>query len=359
MNDTIENRTYHPHEFWLEFGGSTVWSDIIGLFIIPPIVALGIFLNLLGFLIMQFSALFRNSKIYVYLKFTFLNGLVCNGFGMLLPFTVVRRFLPFSNSYFALWYMNSVGLPIANVCYFYMTVLDAFITFEKLTIFVKRLEVINKKYLSRPHLICILSFLYCFLIDFSYFFFYEPKSEVVYFSPNETYLFYNYEITDFTLSPVGHTIIYLQYFLRDVMPLVLLIILTVTLIVELKRYMRNKKNITRQRQIDTVQNTVENSIVVTKTSTAAAKVRKTNFNASMMVIFICILAFIKSGIILISIIYALVETSMISNLLGSFSDYVLYTCMTLNFFIILYFDSNFKQFFQLNVFKKRIGSVRK
>jgi hypothetical protein len=371
MNDTIENHTYYSHEFWLEFGGSTWWSDIIGLFIIPPIVALGIFLNLLGFLILQFSALFQNSKIYVYLKFTFLNGLLCNGSGMLLPFTVVRRFLPFSNTYFSLWYMNSIALPTANVCYFYMTVLDVFITFEKLTIFIKRLDVLNKKYIDRPHLICMLAFAFCFLVDFSYYFFYVPKAELVYFSPNETYVFYNYEITEFTRSHIGQAIIYIQYALRDVTPLVLLVILNVTLIVELKRYMRNKKNITRRRGASGGLQAMENSIGVTavaaklnatakrsttsKLSAAAAKARRTNVNASIMVIFICIMTFIKSAIIMISIVVALVETSMVSNLLGSFSDYVLYTCMTLNFFIILHFDSNFKQFFATSILRKKIA----
>jgi hypothetical protein len=137
------NYTFHSHEWWLQFGGSHEWSDAIGIFIMPPITVIGTFLNLAGFLVLQFNDKFAQAKIYTYLKFNFLNEFICSATGILYPFTVVRRYLKLSNSYFSLWYMNSIGLPIANLCYFFNTMVDVLITFEKLSIFVKRLENIN------------------------------------------------------------------------------------------------------------------------------------------------------------------------------------------------------------------------
>ncbi len=85
----------------------------------------------------------------------FLNGFICNATGILYSFTVTRRYLEFSDTYFALWYMNSIGLPVANLCYFYNTVIDLLIAFEKLSFFVKRLESLNKRVFSRPQLLSI------------------------------------------------------------------------------------------------------------------------------------------------------------------------------------------------------------
>jgi hypothetical protein len=91
------------------------------------------------------------------------------------------------------------------------------------------------------------------------------------------------------------------------------------------------------------------------------KIHKTQVSTSIMVILICVLSFFKSSIILISIIYASLSTGIVSNLLGTFSDYLIYAVTTLNFFIVLMFDRNFNQFFmkrsivRMMCFKSNVG----
>jgi hypothetical protein len=367
------NYTFHDHEWWLAYGGSHVWSDIIGVFIMPPIVAVGIFVNLAGFLVLQFSSEFKQAKIYTYLKFTLLNGFVCNATGMLYSFTVVRRYLPFANTYFALWYMNSIGLPIANVCYYYNLILDILITFEKLSIFVKRLEILNKKYLTRPQIICMVVFIVALLIDLPYFFFYTPSEQLVYFSPNETYLFVNYEISDFTQSQLGQITLYIQYVFRDILPLLCLIGLNVVLIRQLEMYMKKKRKMTSVGVIEgnataiavlftTFNPSLDKTPSLHKISSQKNKqMQKTQVSTSIMVILICVLSFIKSSVILISIVYSSVQQGIIANLLGTFSDYLIYTITTLNFFIVMLFDRNVNQLllkqsiFHLMCFKNLVG----
>jgi hypothetical protein len=330
--------TFHSHEWWLQFGGSLPWSDAIGMFVMPPIVAVGIILNLVGFLVLQFSQTFKQAKIYTYLKFNFLNGFVCNSTGMFYPFCVVRRYLPFANTYFALWYMNAIGLPIANVCYYYNMILDILVTFEKLSIFVKRLENLNKKYFTRPEMICIIVFMAVLLIDLPYFFFYTPSSQLVYFSPNETYEFTNYHISEFTRSKLGQIILYIQYVIRDIIPLILLIGLNLALVYQLKLFIEKKKGMTAQVGI-------VNGKELNKTNPAIKKMQKSQVNQSIMVILICVSSLIKSSIILISIVYSSVQQGIVANLLGTFSDFVIYSITTFNFFIVFFLDGNFNKFF--------------
>jgi hypothetical protein len=348
------NYTFHDHEWWLQFGGSLPWSDAIGVFIMPPIVAVGIIVNLAGFLILQYSSKFQQANIYAYLKFNFLNGFICNATGMLYPFTVVRRYLPFADTYFALWYMNAIGLPFANVCYYYSLILDILITFEKLSIFVKKMEIVNKKYFARPQLICIVVFIVVLLIDLPYFFFYTPTVKLVYLSPNETFEFANYEISEFTQSQIGSIILFIQYAVRDIIPLLLLIVLNVTLVRQLELYMMKKVKMTNVGVIEGNAGTIagparfsiDTVTVNRKTAAKNKKIQRSQVSTSVMVILICVLSFIKSSIILVSIVYSSMEQGIVANLLGTFSDYLIYTITTLNFFIVFMFDRNFNHFFK-------------
>jgi hypothetical protein len=327
MNSNFtSNITFHDHEFWLQFGGSFWWSDSIGVFIMPPIVASGIFLNLLGFLVLYYGDVFQQSKIYVYLKFNFLNGFICNLTGMLYSFTVVRRFLPFANSYFALWYMNTIGLPIANVCYFYSNILDLLITLEKLSIFIKSVDEFSKKHMRSPNIICMVLFMTCLIINLPYFFFYEPSTQLVYFSPNETYVFTNYEISGFTKSHLGQAILYFQYLVRDIVPLIFLVLMNTSLIVQLNRYVRNRRVMAFQNapardfsvatmgmpRISSLAIVVQTEIIISK---ATIKARKTTINATLMVFVICLMAFVKNTIILVSIIHSSIEQGIVGEIL--------------------------------------------
>jgi hypothetical protein len=325
--------TFHNREFWLEYGGSNWWSDSIGLFVMPPIVASGIFLNLVGFLMLHYGDVFQQSKIYVYLKFNFLNGFICNLTGMLYSFTVVRRFLPFANSYFALWYMNTIGLPIANVCYFYANILDLLIIFENLTIFIKSVDGFSKKRMASPNIICMALFMICLIIDLPYFFFYSPSQQLVNLSSNETYLFTNYEITEFTLSYAGQAILYFQYIVRDIFPLVFLVILSATLIIQLKRYLRKQKFIaSRNNQhdvkemtlgtIQTGNNVAEilSEIVVLR---AEAKTRRSIINETLMVVVISFMDLLKNAIILISIVHSSIEQGVVGEFMLTLSSITL------------------------------------
>jgi hypothetical protein len=265
--------------------------------------------------------------------------------------------------------MNTIGLPIANVCYYYNLILDILVSFEKLSIFVKRLEIINKKYFINSQLICIVVFIVVLLIDLPYFFFYTPTVQLVYFSPNETYEFANYQLSDFTQSTIGSLVLYIQYAVRDIMPLLFLIGLNVALVYQLNLYMSKKIGITNQ--VGRVEGMTQTATLIQTTLTSRLenkkkpvdanaaknkKIRKSQISTSIMVILICVFSFIKSSIILISIVYSSVNQSIVANLLGTFSDYLIYSITTLNFFIVLMFDRNFNDFFIKNLRSRVEGS---
>jgi hypothetical protein len=235
-------------------------------------------------------------------------------------FTVARRYLPFANSYFALWYMNTIGLPVANVCYFYSNILDLLITFENLTIFIKRFDEFSKKCMASPNILCMALFITCLIIDLPYFFFYVPSTQLVYFSRNTSYVFTDYEITEFGRSLAGEAILYFQYVVRDIVPLVLLAFLSTTLIIQLKRYIRKQEVIASRNNYQandvlvgsiTTGNNVAETLSEIVGSSAEAKNRERIINETLMVVVICLMDFLKNTIILVSIIYSSVGKGLV------------------------------------------------
>jgi hypothetical protein len=212
--------------------------------------------------------------------------------------------------------MNTIGLPIANVCYFYSNILSLLITIENLSIFVKPVEKFSKKYMASPKLICMAVFILCFIIDFPYFFFYVPSTQLVNLSSNETYLFTNYEISEFTHSHIGHAILYFQYVARDIVPIILLVFLNSSLIVQLNRYVRKRAIMTSQpvlpaQHVHAVSPEIALAVRAEFISKAVVKARRTTINATRMVCAICLMAFGKNTIILVSIIYSSVHESIV------------------------------------------------
>lgn len=343
--------TYKPHEYYLQFAASTWLTDSISLFIMPIIVILGLITNLLGFFILHFKQEF-NLNIYFYLKVYFLNGFVTNSFGVLFVFCNARRYLGFSNSWVSMMYLNQIGSPAVNTCYFYNNMIDIMLTLDKLTIFIKSLSVFKNKYLKNPLIVSVVLCAYCVIVNLPIFFTAIPDTWIVKLSPNETYIFYDYRITDFNQTPTGIVFSFIDYVLRDILPFVIIVILNVLLIVLLKRYMNKRKSLTgnsRKRSVTKSTALSENTSKSAATSASsnvkdsqAAAAKKSEINAAIMVVTICCISFMKNTLIITSIVMAFIQISIISNTIGNFAYYLIFLASTLNFFIVYLGDKKFK-----------------
>ena len=267
------------------------------------------------------------------------------------------------------FYSNSIGLPFANVCYFYNLILDLLVSFEKLSIFVKRLENINKNYFSWPHLVSIAAFLVCLIVDFPFFFFYVPTERTAWLSQNVSFDFWLYQMSDFTKSNVGQATLYIQHAVRDLIPIIILVTMNIMLVVQLKRYVNKKKAFTKNNtkiatsilentKLATSNMVGSSAILTSKAASSSNKASKATISTSLMVISICIQSAIKSCVMLASITYHSIQTDVLAKVLVELSNYVIYTCTLTNFFIIYSFDKNINEFFKKKLFKNRVKSFK-
>lgn len=241
---TEEDIYRKSHDFYLYFIGSAWASDAISLFIMPIVIILSIILNFFGFLVIQLNSEF-SVNMYYYLKIFFLNSLFSNIIGVLIPFINSHRFISFGNTWFAVFYLSKIGAPIINTSYFFNNMIDIYMAFDKVSIFSIKLNRFYQRFFNKPQIICIITLVYCSIVNIPMFLSFDAIKQNLNFSDESyTYIAYTYGFTEFGVSNIGSILVYMGYFLRDIFPLVTLIVLNITLIVKLKNHM-NKKKINR------------------------------------------------------------------------------------------------------------------
>lgn len=347
---TSKAAIYKSHEFYLEFAGSLVITDFMSLFIMPVVIGIGIIINLAGFFIIQKNPQFK-LNLYYFLKTMFLNSAISNGFGIFFAVVNARRYLPFCNTWFAVAYSLQIVTPVVYMCFFINNILDLYMAYDKLSIFITKLSLWNKKYFNNPSRICFFTCIVCIAISFPLFFMFEPTIQLVQLSENETYLFYDYTISKFGLSALGIAYTYVDFFLMAVLPFCLLLGINIPLIILLKRYFNKRERIIcNTRKLYSITRTKTFSTVVTNNSTTTSKKdlanmkdgKRKDLNAGIMVVAICSVSFIKNLLVLIAIIYTYEEIGLVSVLLYNYAYYFIFFSSSVYFVIVYTFDKKFK-----------------
>lgn len=351
MENETELIDYKPLEFYLRYVGSLWLTDSISLFVMPFVIILGLFLSILGFIVIITNQEFK-LNLYFYLKVTFFNSAVANAIGILFAFVNARRYLPFSNSWTAMWYSMKIVSPCIYTCFFYNNMLEIVMTFDKLCIFVKKFSVINKKILGRPKITSLIILCYCVTTNSPAFIQFEPRSRIVDLSENETYHLIDYRITDFGESDLGIVFTYIIFFLMDILPFFMLLSLNIPLVILLKIHLNKKEELTFSKNKSKI---TPHSLTRTQTGTGTQTedstglkkpvdktVKKREITASIMVLTISFISLIKTILIILSILFTYIEIGLLSVLSYTYSFYFIFLASSINFFIVYFFDSKFK-----------------
>ena len=203
--------------------GSTHLYDAIFLFAFPPIGLISLAANIFSYVI--FSArYFRNKPLYTYLKVICLNSSIINLVFAISFICASRRYLDLANTEFATYFRCYIKIPFINTCYFYGSLIDIVLAIDRLIEFTRfkgRFRQFN------PTVICAFLFLLCVIINAPYILIFEPKKK-----PIANQFFYYYGESRFALSPQGIIFKNIQYFIRDILTLILLVfinLITLTL----------------------------------------------------------------------------------------------------------------------------------
>ena len=220
-------------EMILRSVGSTPLYDAVFLFVLPPLGLLSLAGNLLSYFI--FSArYFKKKPYYTYLRAYCLNSSMMNFIFAISFICDSRRFLDLSNTELSTYFRCYIKIFLSNTCYFYGSVLDIVLAIDRLIEF----SSLKMKFRQHdPNRVCSFLFVLVLILNAPYLFIFEPKKRLIIYDDNfsrnqtEGEEFFYYGESQFALSPQGIILKNIQYFIRDILTLVLLVVINfITLI---------------------------------------------------------------------------------------------------------------------------------
>jgi hypothetical protein len=197
---------------------------------------LGVLFNILALLVLQDKE-FHNISLYDYLRVYTANSAILNLVTTTLFTFNVPHLFTWSNTIQVNQIFVYFVLPVANLTYFFASILDVLISLDRIATF--KANVNNMMRLT-AHKACLLTFGVCLAIDFPYFFMYTPYGPE--FKLNATFVatVWYCSQTAFAASDAGAGIQIALFAVRDVLPSVIVIALNVVSVYLLKQFMARR-----------------------------------------------------------------------------------------------------------------------
>jgi len=318
-----------------------------------PISVIGFFLNLLSFII--FCKKEFNIKLYTYFRVLTFTSIIIMLVALPYPFSMSKR-LGFINNFAYQAWQCYFYIPIVNTLFYYANVIEIIIQIDRLATFKLKLKAIYAK--IKPHFLCIISFCICLIINFPYFFVFEPvEISLNYFGPNNTinsYKLYDTDTSKFAVSTAGQILTYSIYFIRDFVVLVLTIILNTLNLFYLKKHFQKKSKMVKRSnnyqaqssQHDQSPTETSNISQLRLSSNHIAENRKkakevdANRKISIMVALICLLTSLSNMLMMASIIYFYFYSDATANIFGQIAEFFLIFRFFFNFFFFFFLSLN-------------------
>jgi hypothetical protein len=354
---------YELGALWDRYGQTKLMNYItsISYTTVGPI---GTFFNIISFLILRDKE-FVGAQ-YDYLKvYTVNSALVCLVTSFFL-FVNTARFLPWTNTYIGRAYNAFVYVPIANTGYFYGTFLDIANTLDRIS----KLKVKNFCNFS-AYKVSMVGFAFCFLVNFGYFFVFEPGSRT--FNAvitDEGTVIYGFTLwfftqTKFARTELGRIVLYTIYVIRDLFMMIAEIVVNCVSVYYIQQFLKKKSNLVRPKSINPVTtNLTSNTLTITvedsrptmnsvkskketKKTTSEDSNMKAELRAAIMVVIMCALSVTEHIMLLTCIIYPFYNPNggQTTNLLFWSGNFSIVFKHAANFPIFYAFNKNFKRIF--------------
>nr|QVK45825.1 G protein-coupled receptor [Proales similis] len=363
MNSSLPNQTVSRLSLdeMLVLYGSSWFSDIMWVFIYMPASAIGCVLNLINFLV--FSRKEFSIKLYTYFKLMTLCCCIFCFISIWYPLAMTKRFFLGKDTHLGAIYICHVYIPICNLLFYFITVLDILILIDRLATFIPKLKsVYNKQSANR---LCLIAFLICLALDFPYFFVFVPKPWYYRYLDEQsnvvTLTFYIIGASDFAVSLTGTIITYLIYVFRDILTIVIIVILNIISIYYLRRHLSKRAQMLKKntpgvdKENESMSASTEagssgNAQQKTKTKSSKSKEGKVDRKASIMVAITCTMTIITNSMLFSSIIYFYFAWDVVASAYGQMAEFSTLLKYILYIAIFYNFNSNYK-----TEFKKMFG----
>lgn len=238
-NQTKLNDLYHSKLYWQEKNGNFLFIDILYISLLCPVSTVGVVLNLIALKIFSLKC-FSTKNVYKYFKVYTINSMIiCILFA--LNFLVKSpNILEFTNTYVSRLIALRMYFPVFAILYFYSSIMDIFISLERISHFTIKLKNIRN---YNPYKVCFFLFLVSVAMNSTYIFVYVPGSVNIKLDDNSNYTVHKTVLSAYGKSPIGQLNIIVVYLIRDVFILLTVIVLNILSIVLLRRYLRERREL--------------------------------------------------------------------------------------------------------------------
>jgi hypothetical protein len=288
MNNNSANgnkSVYFSVDFWLQIFGARSYEEICFLLLIP-IGSIGFILNVIALVILRGKDF--ELPIYEYVRIYTVNS-------MFICLLTATRFLDktlglftFTNSRGVFMYITHVYIPLINLVYFYQSILDLVLTFDRIVLFTNRFTFFRK---LKPKLVCLLILICCIILMLYYWMYLTQKQTLV--PLNGTQIFVINHMTTSKLS--NYIAINLSNAITDILPLAFEIPLNIWVIFALRNYLKKKKRIILPTRTNGDVKSVDASTAVARVQNLAerkaAQIRKMEMKVTGLILFMSFLAF--------------------------------------------------------------------
>ena len=256
QNETIlDKQNYHSKLYWHEKYGNYFILDMLYISLFTPLAIIGFVLSVISLHIFS-SKIFAKKCIYSYFRAYLVSSTIIS---FLFSVNFLHRSpsaFELSNTYTARYIGLTFSFPVFATFYYFNSILDVYISLERVTHFLPKLRIIRK---LNPVFVCIFLFIFSLICNITYSQTYAPGEAIVYLDENTTYKIYFDKLTDFGHTAIGAINILAVYISRDVLTLILVIILNILSVTLMRRYLKarrmmfqvNEENITMMNAINT------------------------------------------------------------------------------------------------------------
>lgn len=367
--DLINNNSFLLHDEILKRLGSTPLYDTLFLFVFPPLALTSLTLNLISYRLFS-TPYFTKKPLYTFLRASCLNSALIN---LIFAFAFLcdsRRYVTLANTQIASYFRVYIKISIANLCYFFGSALDIVLALERLLELTTKFRHIFRQ--LKPLKLCAYLLVTCFLLNMPYLFVFEPKqlNEVI-VTPtrNNNTLFgvllvYHYGETEFALSRVGKVIKNFQYFVRDILTLVLLFGINLTALVLFRRNFNDDQKSSSEQgdessiKLKTINNENPSRRRVTLRPNLRIAVNKANSMLTKMVFVICFFATFEHIFLVVSLqFFNVASMERIKVDIIFLANVSMLLKHSINFFIFFCYNRMFRKRFVRRVLRLKFNST--
>lgn len=313
---------------FLESIGSFWILDFLYIYLLTPTTIAGFFLNILSLKILH-NKKFKAS-IYHYLKVYTFNSAMINFLSISSFMFMSKRIFLFTNNFISSTFHCYIFLPLMANFLFVSAIFDIIIGFEQIALFKKNLKIFKK---SHTHWVSTITIVVVFILHLPYTALYKRSNASLNFN-NTTHIVNYLGKTEFSSSLLGVVYLSLEFFIRDVLSMLILLVISIFSIFFMKKHF--------SRKLSRYGNSVlrRNSIYYVSFK---KKLNRSDRKLTQMIVFKCFLSIIEH-ILLLFLWYSYNrKPDFVANVIKFVSNYFVTLKHSINFVTFYIFDANFKK----------------